>query len=407
MRGRQEQESSSGGSDKGSCAGQNEISGGHGARVNGAGSESSGPSMGVSRPRNTQRESKRRNRWHSVYGALDLGTNNCRLLVARPSRRGFLVIDAFSRIIRLGEGVAKSGVLSPAAMDRTIEALKICSEKMARRGVNRSQHIATEACRIARNGAEFVERVRKETGLRLEIISRETEARLAVSGCASLLDWSSDIALVFDIGGGSSELILLDLHKRKLKAPPSVYDRLAAQDCIIAWTSMPIGVVTLAERYAGRPMDERTFEYMVDDVLAELRAFEKEHGISSRMTSRKTHLLGTSGTATTLAGVHLGLRCYDRRRVDGCWMTVDDVRSVSSRLTAMRHDERMREPCIGAERADLIVAGASILEALFRLWNFERLRVADRGLREGILATLMAEDGVHDMRRRKRRRFRH
>lgn len=338
-----------------------------------------------------------------VYAALDLGTNNCRLLVARPSRRGFIVIDAFSRVIKLGEGISRSGALSEQAMNRTIDALKVCAEKMIRRGVQRSRLIATEACRIANNADEFVARVRAETGLNLEIIDRETEARLAVSGCASLIDRQSDSALVFDIGGGSSELILLDLRCAKDLPHRRSHDRLWAQECVAAWTSLPVGVVTLAEKFADRPMDQATFEAMVEEVLHALRGFDMEHGVSGRIADCDTHLLGTSGTATTIAGIHLGLEYYDRRRVDGCWLSADQVRAVSERLTAMKHEERVRQACIGRERADLIIAGAAILEALLRAWTCERLRVADRGLREGILATLMAEDGVHDLWRRRAR----
>jgi len=341
-----------------------------------------------------------------VYAALDLGTNNCRLLVARPSRRGFIVVDAFSRVIKLGEGITQSGALSEQAITRTIDALKVCAEKMIRRGVQRSRLIATEACRVAKNADEFVARVREETGLELEIIDRETEARLAVSGCASLIDRQSDGALVFDIGGGSSELIFLDLRCMKDQQKRRPHDRLWAQDCVAAWTSLPVGVVTLAEQFAGQPMDQKTFEAMVREVHRALRDFDTEHGVSGRIANGDTHLLGTSGTATTIAGIHLGLEYYDRRRVDGCWLSADQVRAVSERLTAMKHEERVRQACIGRERADLIVAGAAILEALLRAWTCERLRVADRGLREGILATLMAEDGVHDLWRRRTRRFR-
>ncbi len=341
-----------------------------------------------------------------VYAALDLGTNNCRLLVARPSRRGFIVVDAFSRVIKLGEGITQSGALSEQAMARTIDALKVCADKMIRRGVQRSRLIATEACRVASNAEEFVARVREETGLELEIIDRETEARLAVSGCASLIDRQSDGALVFDIGGGSSELIFLDLRCMKDLQKRRPHDRLWAQDCVAAWTSLPVGVVTLAEQFAGEPMDQRTFEAMVREVHRALQDFDTEHGVSRRIASGDTHLLGTSGTATTIAGIHLGLEYYDRRRVDGCWLSADQVRAVSERLTAMKHEERVRQACIGRERADLIIAGAAILEALLRAWTCDRLRVADRGLREGILATLMAEDGVHDLWRRRTRRFR-
>ena len=328
-----------------------------------------------------------------VYAALDLGTNNCRLLVARPSRRGFRVLDAFSRIIRLGEGVMTSGRLSDAAMARTWDALKICAAKMRRHRVSRSRLGATEACRIAHNGAEFVADVALGLGLEIEILSREAEARLAVSGCASLLDVESDLALVFDIGGGSSELIWLDLTRRKGSWRRSLPDQLEAMSCIAAWTSLPVGVVTLAERFGGRHVTPDGFEAMVEAVMRWLTPFEAEYRFRDRFAGGKVHLLGTSGTVTTVAGIRLGLPRYDRSRVDGCWLDVADARAITYDLLARSYEQRVAEPCIGKERADLVLAGCAILEALLRMWPADRLRVADRGLREGILATLMAADG--------------
>jgi exopolyphosphatase/guanosine-5'-triphosphate,3'-diphosphate pyrophosphatase len=338
----------------------------------------------------------------AIYGALDLGTNNCRLLIAKPSRRGFLVIDAFSRIIRLGEGVLNSGKLSETAMKRTIEALKVCAEKMRRRGVTCSRLIATEACRVARNGDEFIQRARAESGLAIEIVTQETEAKLAVSGCASLIDRNCDYTLVFDIGGGSSELIWLDLARLGRPWRRTLHDRVDVQACIAAWTSLPIGVVNLAERHGGREVSPQSYEAMVEDVMAGIAPFEKTHRFAERIKGKHAHFLGTSGTVTTISGVHLKLPAYERARVDGCWLSAYDVRKVSSDLMGMSYAERVAQPCIGHERADLVLAGCAILEALLRTWPCQRLRVADRGLREGILTTLMAEDG-HDRRGRLRR----
>jgi len=332
---------------------------------------------------------------HSVYGALDLGTNNCRLLIAKPSRRGFLVIDAFSRIIRLGEGVLNSGQLSQAAMTRTIEALKVCADKMHRRQVTRPRLIATEACRIAANSGEFIERVRRETGLEIEIVTQETEAKLAVSGCASLIDRNCDWTLVFDIGGGSSELIWLGLAELGHPHRRDLHDRVDVQNCIAAWTSLPIGVVNLAERHGGREVTREGYEAMVADVTAAIKSFEAKHRFGAKIARSRAHFLGTSGTVTTISGIHLKLPVYERSRVDGCWLNVQDVRAVSNNLISMSYAERVAQPCIGHERADLVLAGCAILEALLRTWPCQRLRVADRGLREGILAMLMAEDGHH------------
>ncbi|HEY8300015.1 MAG TPA: Ppx/GppA phosphatase family protein [Methyloceanibacter sp.] len=338
----------------------------------------------------------------SIYAALDLGTNNCRLLIAKPSRRGFLVIDAFSRIIRLGEGVLSSGRLSPKAMNRTLDALKVCAEKMKRRGVTRSRLIATEACRIAANSGEFIDAVERQIGLRIEIVTQETEAKLAVSGCASLIDRNCDWALVFDIGGGSSELIWLDLARLGRPWRRTLHDRIDVQACIGAWTSLPIGVVNLAERHGGRDVTPENYEAMIADVMAAVAPFEAQHRFGERIAGKRAHFLGTSGTVTTISGIHLKLPVYERSRVDGCWLSERDVRNVSGDLMGMTYAQRVAQPCIGQERADLVLAGCAILEALLRIWPCQRLRVADRGLREGILATLMAEDG-HEKRGQRQR----
>jgi exopolyphosphatase/guanosine-5'-triphosphate,3'-diphosphate pyrophosphatase len=338
-----------------------------------------------------------------VYGALDLGTNNCRLLLARPSRRGFRVIDAFSRIIRLGEGVSQTRRLSEAAMDRTIGALRICAGKLSRNNVRRGRSVATEACRVAENGQAFIDRVRDELGLDIEILDRRTEARLAVSGCASLIDYRADYVLVFDIGGGSSELIWLDLTQRSAEGREAFVERLEAPSTIAAWTSLPVGVVTLAERFGGHHVTPESFEAMVDHVTELIRPFEAAHGFRARCSGRSIHLLGTSGTVTTLAGIKLRLPRYDRARVDGCWLSVEAARAVTYGLLERSYEERVAEPCIGLDRADLVLAGCAVLEALLRMWPSHRLRVADRGLREGILATLMSEDGVYQTGRRRRR----
>ena len=319
-----------------------------------------------------------------VFAALDLGTNNCRLLVAIPSRGGqFRVIDAFSRIVRLGEGLTATGRLGEPAMDRAVDALKVCGDKLRHRNLRGARLIATEACRTAVNGATFLARVKAETGLELEIIDRETEARLAVSGCSSLVEPGTDGIVLFDIGGGSSEIALVDLTGKR---SPQLADHIAA------WTSLPVGVVSLAERFGGRDVTPEIFSAMVDDVGAMIDGFAGRHRLAHLAKGPRFHLLGTSGTVTTLAGVHLGLDRYDRRRVDGLWMDNDNVEQMMRKLISWSFDERVASPCIGPDRADLVLAGCAILEAIRRAWPAPRLRVADRGLREGILSELMAAD---------------
>ena len=309
-----------------------------------------------------------------TYAALDLGTNNCRLLIARPSHDGFVIVDAFSRIVRLGEGLSASGRLSDAAIDRALVALSICSDKLVRRGVHLSRAVATEACRRAENGREFVDRVYRETGIVLDIIDPGEEARLAVAGCHALLEPGVGPALIFDIGGGSTELVRLDPD----------YD----EPRIVEWISVPWGVVSLAES-EGPVADSveariESYEHMRARVADSLHRFElPDEGAALRM-------LGTSGTVTTLASVFLELPSYDRRAVDGLRVPTSDMRRIGRDLAAMSLAERAKVPCIGSERADLVVAGCAILEAILDLWPAERVGVADRGIREGILRSLMA-----------------
>lgn len=319
-----------------------------------------------------------------VYAALDLGTNNCRLLVARPTGDSFRVIDAFSRIIRLGEGVSATGRLGGPAIARAVEALSVCRDKMRNRGVTRARLIATEACRAAVNRNEFLDRVREQVGINLEIVDRETEARLAATGCTPLVDPDIGGVILFDIGGGSSELVRLGRSNPANGGPPVPQ--------ILGWTSLPIGVVTLAERHGGIDVTPGTYAAMVAESAEHVERFAAAHG--GDIDLNDIHMLGTSGTVTTIAGVHLNLPRYDRRRIDGCWLQDHEVSSALDRLLAMSYNDRVANPCIGVERADLVLAGCAILEAIRRRFPCARLRVADRGLREGILVQLMREDGA-------------
>jgi exopolyphosphatase/guanosine-5'-triphosphate,3'-diphosphate pyrophosphatase len=316
-------------------------------------------------------------RWGETYAALDLGTNNCRLLVARASGPGFRVIDAFSRIVRLGEGLNASGLLSDAAMERTIEALKICAGKIAQRGVTRARYVATEACRRAANCDDFLGRVQAETGIAIETITTGEEARLAVNGCAPLLQPTQPYAIVFDIGGGSTELVWLRQAGRR--APE-----------ILGTISLPFGVVTLTERYGGDVFATGTWEAMVAEAEGAMTDFASRCGGVTPLAVNDVQMLGSSGTVTTLAGIHLGLARYNRSLVDGTNLSFTSIRTVSGNLARMNYAERAAHPCIGRERADLVVAGCAILEAICRLWPVGSLGVADRGVREGILFDLLA-----------------
>jgi exopolyphosphatase / guanosine-5'-triphosphate,3'-diphosphate pyrophosphatase len=336
-------------------------------------------SMGNVASRNSGRDNRGVPRFPSrgAFAALDLGTNNCRLLIARPNGNDFTIVDSFSRIVRLGEGLSASGVLSEIAMDRTLTALSTCADKLKRSNIIMARSVATEACRRARNGVAFVDRVYHETGISLDIISPQEEARLAVLGCHTVLEAGDGPALIFDIGGGSTELIIVE----QTDSLPKILD----------WLSVPWGVVSLSEAEphdsqcaAARAAAYRNMRARVDESFAALA------GRSPAPTGPNNRLVGTSGTVTTLTSVLLGLEFYDRKQVDGQHVSTNQMKDICASLAGLSVPERAELPCIGRERADLVVAGCAILESIFDLWPAPRVGVADRGIREGVLRQLMA-----------------
>ncbi len=320
---------------------------------------------------------RRRARRSETFAALDLGTNNCRLLIARPSPDGFEVIDGFSRVVRLGEGVLESGCLSEAAMDRTLEALRICVSKVRRRGVTRARYVATEAARRAANCPEFLDRVRREIGIELEVISSQEEAELTLAGCRPLLDDRIPYALVFDVGGGSAELVWL-----RLLPCPGVE--------VLGWVSLPCGVVNITERNGGNDFSTEAYGAIVAEIEEQLRPFEERHQIRAALARGDAQMLGTAGTVTTIAGINMGLKRYNRALVDGSYLNFDAIHLVSRNLAVSTFAERAAHPSIGRDRADLVVAGCAVLESVCRTWPAGRMRVADRGVREGILLKMAA-----------------
>ncbi len=323
-----------------------------------------------------------------AYAAIDLGTNNCRMLVARPYAETFRVIDSFSRIVRLGEGLAGAGRLSQDAIDRTIKALKICATKIATAGQEtRVRAVATEACRRAENADGFLARVKEEVGLDLEAISAQEEAELTLSGCAPLLDRVRPNALVFDIGGGSTEVVWIDASD---PAGPRAIDII----------SLPYGVVTLHEDFAGSIAPGETYGEITALINKNLEDFDQRNGVSKAVSEGRVQMLGTSGTVTTLGALHLHLRRYDRSRVDGMSLQFDHICDVINYLGELSLEDRLQHPCIGPQRGDLILAGCAVLDAVCNRWPVGSLVVADRGIREGILMNLMAKDGIDIPRRR-------
>ncbi len=346
----------------------------------------------------------------SAFAAIDLGTNNCRLLVARPdrkdARKGLRIIDGFSRIVRLGEGVAATGRLSDAAIERTTEALKICAKKITNCGVKETRAIATEACRQAENGDAFLEHIRRETGLRMKSISATEEAELTLAGCAPLLGTGHPRTLMFDIGGGSTELMWVDNQVdnragnsagngpgQKNKKP---HGKPQGKPKALDVLSLPIGVVGLAEEFGKDALEPEAFETIVARVDAALTPFEDRNGIAGEIEAGNVHMLGTSGTVTTMGAIYLDLPRYDRSRVDGLSIRWESIEAICAKLVGLDFEARYDHPCIGPGRADLMVMGCAVLTAICRRWPATHLTAADRGIREGLLLDMMAADEPAD-----------
>jgi exopolyphosphatase/guanosine-5'-triphosphate,3'-diphosphate pyrophosphatase len=336
-----------------------------------------------------------------LYAALDLGTNSCRMLIAQPRGSQFLVVDSFSKTVQLGSGLEASGRLSRASMGRTIAALRICQKKLENHNVKRMRLVATEACRRARNARDFIRQVRRETGLALEIIAPEEEARLAVISCAPLVNRTTEQLLVVDIGGGSTELVWIDLSPvppedraraiMRLHAGFQAQGDLPAAARVIDWISVPLGVATLKDQFADVEDDAARFALMswfFEENLASFSPYNAEHPRAG------FQIIGTSGTVTTVAASFLGLRRYDRNKVDGLRMSSDQIDQVIRDYLALGPEGRRTDPRIGRDRHALIMSGAAILQALMRIWPTDQLSVADRGLREGLLYAQMSADGV-------------
>lgn len=336
-----------------------------------------------------------------LYAALDLGTNSCRMLIAQPKGSQFHVVDSFSKSVQLGQGLESSGKLSRAAMNRTVNAIRICKQKLDRHGVKNMRLVATEACRRARNGQNFVAQVRRETGLTLEIIQPEEEARLAVISCAPLVSTKTDQLLVVDIGGGSTELVWIDLTNVPQRERPRAIMRLHAgfksdpgpfaAAKVVDWISVPLGVATLRDQFEDVEDDSARFALMSWFFEESLEDFSPYAAAQARDGFQ---IVGTSGTVTTVAASHLGLKRYDRTKVDGLRMSTDQIDTVIRNYLALGPTGRRADPRIGKDRQALIMSGAAILQALMRLWPTDRLSVADRGLREGLLYAQMSADGV-------------
>ncbi|OHC54665.1 MAG: exopolyphosphatase [Rhodobacterales bacterium RIFCSPHIGHO2_02_FULL_62_130] len=334
-----------------------------------------------------------------LYAAVDLGTNSCRMLIAQPRGSQFSVVDSFSKTVQLGVGLEASGRLSRASMGRTMQALRICQKKIEQHGVKRMRLVATEACRRAKNSREFMKQVRRETGLQVEIIAAEEEARLAVISCAPLVSAKTEQLLVVDIGGGSTELVWVDLSgvapDDRARSIMRLHRGFSGQPeggaRVVDWISVPLGVATLKDQFQDVEDDGARFALMSWFFEENLSSFSPYNSAQAR---EGFQIIGTSGTVTTVAASYLGLRRYDRTKVDGLQMTSDQIDLVIRDYLSLGPEGRRTDPRIGRDRHTLIMSGAAILQALMRIWPTDRLSVADRGLREGLLYAQMSADGV-------------
>ncbi|MEO1314310.1 MAG: Ppx/GppA phosphatase family protein [Pseudomonadota bacterium] len=340
-----------------------------------------------------------------LYAALDLGTNSCRMLIAMPQGHQFKIVDAFAKSVRLGADLERTGALSRSSIERTVRALQVCASKLRKLNVKNTRLVATEACRRAKNGASFLSQVEKRTGLTLEIIRPEEEARLAVISCAPLVGAESEHVLVFDIGGGSTELVWIDVSDVPPAERPAAVAKLDIRNRlrdggkpgvarIVDFISVPLGVATLHERYDDVEDESARFALMSWYFEEHLSSFLPYQDLGVLHGVAGFQMIGTSGTVTTVASAHLGLKRYDRRKVDGLTLTEAQIDAVISRLVALGPAGRQAEPSIGKDRAELILSGAAILQTLLRIWPTDRLGVADRGLREGILLSMMYRQGA-------------
>lgn len=319
------------------------------------------------------------------HAVIDLGTNNCRMLIADslvsayrgPSRlphsaQRFHIVDSFSKVVRLGEGLARSNQLSEAAMQRTLAALTTCAARIRAQGVSQVRAVATEACRRASNGAQFVAEVQRVTGLTLDIISSEEEARLGLDACAPLLSSRFQHALVYDIGGGSTEVSFLQVPAR-------------GSYRLISTASLPYGVVTLAEDPNAH------YEDIVRSVGARIRKLAFFAQVGAALSAGQVQFVGMSTTVTTLAALSKGLKRYNRNLIDGSRLKVSEMQQQIYRLRDIALRKDPMPSTIGRGRTDLVLPGCAVLEGIVSAWSFRATDVADRGLREGLLATLLAE----------------
>lgn len=301
--------------------------------------------------------------------AVDLGTNTVRLLVVEAEGREWRPLHQSQRVTRLGEGQAETGRLLEAPMQRTVDTVSEFIAAARGLGASEIRVVATSAVREAPNRAELLALLRAATGLDASVVSGEEEARLTLQGVAAGLPQLGGSFVLFDIGGGSTELVLGEDGR------------------LGAVVSLQLGVVRLAERYGDAgPVDWARFALMRGEIDGRLAREIPARIIEARAPA----LVGTAGTVTTLAALDLGLPAYDASRVQGHTLARGAVERLLNRLGALAVAERARLPCLEPGRADVIIPGIAICLAVMDRLGYGSLVVSDRGLREGILCEILS-----------------
>lgn len=307
------------------------------------------------------------------FAAIDLGSRNCRTIVGCQSKAGaFEYIETYSKSVSLADGVAASKKLSRKSMDRTIEALAFCSKVLSRYAGLTYLAVATDAMRRAENASVFIKRVKRELGLIISIITPQEEAYYAALGCIEVLSLETEIFVVFDIGGGSSEIALC---RQKSDKDIELIDSL----------SIPYGVINLLES-----KDHLTFSgysNLVQKISDLSRDFLNQYATTLDFVNN-FQCIGTSGTTTTVAALNMNLRFYDREKINDSILQFSEILKTVHYVQSLSEDERKLHPYISQSNEDLVLGGLTILEGIVRGLPASTITVTDRGVRDGVVYAL-------------------
>ena len=295
------------------------------------------------------------------FAAIDLGSTNCRLVIVDIIEDKYKIICSFSEILNLGRNLSFSNEFNDEIIEKTIEIFKIISQKLKYYNVLSYRCVATEACRQSINSDELVKRIHERTNIEIEIIPSKEEARLCLKSCLNHNVNLNDFNLVFDIGGGSTEIIIFD----------SIYSN---KD--FDFLSIPIGVINFSEKVSL---------FKTEKVLGQLEKQMMFFSKKKKIHNEPISIIGSCGTVTTLCAIHLKLNYYQKSLVDNTLLEIEDLKQTCNFVKRLSSEEKEKHPCIGPQRINLLDNGILILEKILESWPVKRILVSDRGLREGII----------------------